>query len=390
MGRQEPSKGLAPSAVRREQRAKQAKQTLSKTIPALLASDARARKGADSAELIVDPLSTTPKVSKKASAKSKASRESKDAPEDVDIDGYAPAGVLLDKAKKQGPQVTVEMTDTLSAAHRLQQAAPKSKRNIAILNMASPLRPGGGVRQGASSQEEHLCSRTTLLLSLREEWYRLPDVGGIWSPDVLVFRVCDRDLGKTARFYVDVVSAGMMRFPEVQNGAYATDADREMCQRQVKGVVEILRQKGCERVVLGAWGCGAYANPIAEVARAFRRALKGSELKEVVFAITDEAMASAFATALGDGVEIMRNDSPDAGGADVDLRDLWRKNELKAKIAELEAQIEQTKFQSVKDRLASVLQSLKAQEDTTGQESEEEESDGDESLPGGVDISSDH
>jgi len=38
--------------------------------------------------------------------------------------------------------------------------------------MASPLRPGGGVLTGATSQEEFLCARTTLYPSLREKFYR--------------------------------------------------------------------------------------------------------------------------------------------------------------------------------------------------------------------------
>src|SRR5690349_8786555 len=55
MGRIDPSQGLAPPSIRKDLRAKQARHIINKTIPALLASNARARRGADSSELIADP-----------------------------------------------------------------------------------------------------------------------------------------------------------------------------------------------------------------------------------------------------------------------------------------------------------------------------------------------
>ena len=55
MGRIEKSQGLAPPAVRKDIRAKQARHIINKVIPSLLTSNARARKGAEGSELIVDP-----------------------------------------------------------------------------------------------------------------------------------------------------------------------------------------------------------------------------------------------------------------------------------------------------------------------------------------------
>ena len=55
MGRTEPTIGLAPQAHRKDVRAKQARSIINKTIPALLASNARARRGVEEASLIVDP-----------------------------------------------------------------------------------------------------------------------------------------------------------------------------------------------------------------------------------------------------------------------------------------------------------------------------------------------
>ncbi|KAJ9136992.1 hypothetical protein NKR19_g8347, partial [Coniochaeta hoffmannii] len=176
---------------------------------------------------------------------------------------------------------------------------------------------------GAASQEEHLCARTTLYPSLREEFYRLPEVGGVYTPDVLVFRHWDdsaSELPKSERFYVDVVSAGMLRFPDLEEDGdgeerkYAEEKDREMVVRKMRGVMRMVRGKGVDKVVLGAWGCGAYGNPVGEVAGAWRRVLLGKKGTgagseswaglEVVFAIRDGRMAKRFAAAFGEGMEV--------------------------------------------------------------------------------------
>ena len=42
----------------------------------------------------------------------------------------------------------------------------KGAKPILVLNLANPVNPGGGVRRGAKAQEEDLCRRSSLLVSL--------------------------------------------------------------------------------------------------------------------------------------------------------------------------------------------------------------------------------
>lgn len=308
----------------RNSRSKAAKDVIIREIPAILKANARARRGIEAAELIADP--PPPPTPPKPPALDQLQNGSSTSP---------------DKPTPSLPGITLRITSTLEAARRLltrpDQSPPQRSRSprVAILNMASPLRPGGGVLSGAASQEEYLCARTTLYPSLREEFYRLPEIGGIYTPDVLVFRHWDHDSGagaellpKADRFFVDVVSAGMLRFPDLEGGeegehrGYAEQKDREMVVRKMRGVLGILRAKGVDRVVLGAWGCGAYGNPVGEVAAAWRKVLLGKtrgrgpgggriavrgdgwEGLEVVFAIKDAKMAERFAAAFGPGMEV--------------------------------------------------------------------------------------
>lgn len=298
-----------------------------------------------------------------------------------------------------------------------QQTATSTVQNaVSVLNMASPLRPGGGFFSGATSQEEHLCMRTTLIHSLHENFYRLPEYGVIYTPDVLVFRPGDRDrlkagghdlLRRRERFYVSVASAGMLRFPDVEGGeeieggdgaaeaiekSYIENKDRQAVEKKMRGVLRVMAGKGAKGVVLGAWGCGAYGNPVGEIARAWKKVLLSNDsnfkdqtsnksgaatkasgksygdhdigsVSHVVFAIKDAKMAEDFAQCWGDGLKAEYLPDPnkkDAGPEiDEELERLEQeREELEQKIQEMEDQLTQTKFPA---RLEWVLKGLRKQ-----------------------------
>ncbi|KAJ7765555.1 hypothetical protein B0H14DRAFT_2970744, partial [Mycena olivaceomarginata] len=48
-------------------------------------------------------------------------------------------------------------------------------------------------------------------------------------------------------------------------------------REKIKCVFRAAAAQGCRRLVLGAFGCGAFGNPPAEVAKLFRRVLLGRD-----------------------------------------------------------------------------------------------------------------
>ncbi|KAK3180431.1 hypothetical protein K4F52_008159 [Lecanicillium sp. MT-2017a] len=296
MGRKQPSVARTPVSLRRNARAKQAKETINVIIPRLLSTHPRARRGINATELLTEPLQ----------------------------DDGSPMSIL-----KDGPRLSLQVADTLTAARSLlflesNDSVDLENRisKVAILNMASPLSPGGGFLNGANSQEESLCRRTTLLPSLKDDFYRLPELGVVYSPDVLVFRdeSCEQILEKKDRWYVDCITAAMLRNPDCEhdtagNRVYETQKDRDLALAKMRAVLRVCRMKGIQKLVLGAWGCGAYGNPPGEIASGWRKALgppkdkrkcvtnnvnKWDGIKEVVFAIKETKMARQFAIAFGD------------------------------------------------------------------------------------------
>ncbi|KAK1533372.1 hypothetical protein CPAR01_10080 [Colletotrichum paranaense] len=381
MGRTQPSVGQPPAAFRKAARAKKAKVTLNQLIPSLLSTHPRARRGIDSAELIIEPESAI-----------KQNR--------------TPKAEGADVSETNRPfHIRLQVADTLTAAHALvtEKAEPNrpvdisnKETRVAVLNMASPLTPGGGFVNGAGSQEESLCMRTTLLPSLKDEHYRLPELGAIYTPDVLVFRDEDADdvLEKRDRWFVDCISAAMLRNPEIERDEdtgfshYLQEKDRQLILQKMKIVLRICQLKGIKKIVLGAWGCGAYGNPVAEVAKAWKKALlprndgkgkkKGNKetwsgIEAVVFAIKDTGMADAFQEAFGKGIERDVEAEVDESDEEIDIAQK-NKEELQARIAELQQRIDATPNPQVKTGLNSILAGLISQLPAdSGKETDEEE-----------------
>ncbi|KAK3708344.1 hypothetical protein LTR37_011609 [Vermiconidia calcicola] len=268
----------------------------------------------------------------------------------------------------------------------LKRAAPNvrtqpQKSKVAVLNMASALRPGGGFLEGANGQEEFLCARSTLYPSLWDEFYRLPEVSAVHTPDVLVFRENDpdaHDLHRNDRYFIDVISSSMLRFSDAKGdgcscGVSYCDRHRDLVLRKMKAVLRIAQSKGVEKLVLGAWGCGSYGNPVKEVAKAWRKVIAGAPrqrrpnaerwegINEIVFAIPDQTMLGeferAFSDVLASDLVSESEDGPVDSGVELS-EDHARTSELLSRMAEIEMQIEQVHNSRLKNTLRQTLADL--------------------------------
>ncbi len=179
-----------------------------------------------------------------------------------------------------------------------------------VLNMASRRMPGGGVLNGAGAQEENLFRRTNLLVSLypfmenlareymlepREEQYPIERFeGGIYSPTIVVFRGPEGEGYPllTNPFPVSVATVPAINRPDLTKDGHLTKEMEASYERKIATLFRLALAGGNDALVLGAWGCGAFRNPPADIARLFHRALNSYEFKNkfavVVFAILDD------------------------------------------------------------------------------------------------------
>jgi uncharacterized protein (TIGR02452 family) len=120
----------------------------------------------------------------------------------------------------------------------------------------------------------------------------------IYSPDVPVFRDdADRLLERpylVSFVTAPAVNAGVVRRSEPRNAARIAPTMRGRMEK----VLSLAVVHGHEVLVLGAWGCGMFANHPPEVAAWFAEQLRGDGLfraafRQVVFAVLDASPEGA-------------------------------------------------------------------------------------------------
>ncbi|MBR4842548.1 MAG: TIGR02452 family protein [Bacteroidaceae bacterium] len=199
--------------------------------------------------------------------------------------------------------------------------------NPAVLNMASLYHPGGGVLTGSSAQEEELCRRSNLAISLdqfslpggrygdlaemvrvkrRAERYPMDKTyGGIYSPNITFFRAT-KDEGYALLdepFRAAVISVASLNYNpkhghnSLDNGNIP-ESDKPILKEKIRTILRIGIIKGHDSLVLGALGCGAFCTPPAQMARLFHEVIDETEFqgrfKKIVFAIIDSPSSNNF------------------------------------------------------------------------------------------------
>ena len=191
-----------------------------------------------------------------------------------------------------------------------------SADDLCVLNMASAKNPGGGVYGGAGAQEEYLfrCSDYYRFLFQYadpasfdcEKVYGIPhnprhsyplkrNFGGVYSHGVTIFR------GTEANGYalletpwkVNFVAVAANNIRRYMNGR-TTIPDKFIPSTLslIRTILRIAYNNGQRRLVLGAFGCGAFANPPGHMAQLFKQVFEEPEFqglfREIHFAIIED------------------------------------------------------------------------------------------------------
>lgn len=173
--------------------------------------------------------------------------------------------------------------------------------NVSVLNMASRQNPGGGVFSGAGAQEEYLFRCTDYYRSLFQygsfslsygissslKQYPLDrNFGGCFSPDVTVFRSSEENGYRLLRhpWKVNIIAVPGMNRPKLiyQNGEWRIDDHLVECvKNKIRTIFRIAVLHGQQTLILGALGCGAFANPPKHIAELFKEVLNEYEFNHV-------------------------------------------------------------------------------------------------------------
>ena len=228
-----------------------------------------------------------------------------------------------------GTKVMVEGNDCLVAAERL----VREGYNPVLLNFASAGHPGGGVESGARAQEETICRRSTLTRSLysfdssyaaRYGYALQPgnhypiasEYSAVYSPCVTVFRKGLDCLLMEKPYDVAVVTCAALnlrgKYPiKLTADGHMPQVAKDITRNKIRTIFRIGLAYGHDSLVLGAFGCGAFKNPPAEIAKLFHEVMEEPEFKNkyrlITFSIIEDhnsnnanlnAFASEFASAV--------------------------------------------------------------------------------------------
>ena len=171
----------------------------------------------------------------------------------------------------------------------------RAGKKVCVLNFASARCPGGGVKHGASAQEECLCRCSTLYWclsdhTLEEKFYRphkqldtsLYNDDCIYTPDVYVIKT-DVDFPEAMDpkdwYKVDVLTCAApnlrhidLRYSDdnIDEASEITKDDlRALFTSRIRRIFQVAAENEAEVLILGAFGCGAFRNPPEIVASVF-------------------------------------------------------------------------------------------------------------------------
>lgn len=210
--------------------------------------------------------------------------------------------------RKYANSVDIVNKDCLLLAKEL--LLQDSSDDLCVLNMANAFNPGGGVYNGAGAQEEYLfrcsdyyrflyqyatdfdCRLYDIEPNSRHHYPFKGDNGGVFSHGVTIFRTTEAEGYALVEkpWKVNFVAVAAHHLPyrcyTIPSNMVASTLER------IRTILRIAYNNGQRRLVLGAFGCGAFNNPPMHMAKLFKQVFQEDEFKglfrNIYFAIIED------------------------------------------------------------------------------------------------------
>ena len=201
--------------------------------------------------------------------------------------------------ERRETKISVTGERTFEAARRL---LSENSGKVAVLNFANSVTPGGGVLGGSGAQEESLCRCSNLYPIIEQDRFydsyydknrsendfRATDAV-IYARNVTVFK-SDTDypelLPEDEWYKVDVITCAAPNL-NYSGQSLSFNQQTEIHRRRAEHILRSALANNARRIVLGAFGCGAFRNNPDSVIQGTKKALESipNQFDEIVFAI---------------------------------------------------------------------------------------------------------
>ncbi|KAL5371351.1 hypothetical protein DPSP01_014322 [Paraphaeosphaeria sporulosa] len=180
----------------------------------------------------------------------------------------------------------------------------KPQQRYAVVNSAHDRYPGGDWQTNLVAPEECFARRSNLAQAMPEKYYPLSPYGGIFCPEVYVFR---SGPNHDYAFYekiqtLPVISVAPVRAPKLKEGSYAFEQERQFMEEKMKTVLRIAAYHNQRGLFIGAFGLGpSEKNPPREVAKMWRHIIYEEEefqgtFDNVIFVIDSGVLGDSSCT----------------------------------------------------------------------------------------------
>ncbi|CAI6338848.1 unnamed protein product [Periconia digitata] len=227
--------------------------------------------------------------------------------------------VSSDKRSYHRTRVAVMEGDPVTYAlgwyqNAIRDPAHRNCKRIPVVNTANEKRAGGDWESGLMAPEECFARRSNLVQALTMPWnaqmpgrhenfYPIPQRGGVYSPEVYVFRGGPDQ--NYATFATDdivslpVISVAPVRRPKLDESGtqYSFAQEQELMKEKMRTVLRIAAYCGHRNLVIGAFGLGPiFRNPPRKVAQMWKELIFDEHefrgvFTDVVFAIESSMVA---------------------------------------------------------------------------------------------------
>lgn len=185
-------------------------------------------------------------------------------------------------------KILLDKMDSVSAVFKYAEG------KTAVLNFASFKNPGGKFLEGSSAQEESLCGESFLynvLIRFKTSWYEknanrlnrgLYQNRALYVPGVVFVKD-----GNTMVSGV-ITCASPNKSLMTRYFSFTEEENSAALESRIEMVLAMAADQRVDTLILGAFGCGVFAQDASEVAGIFRRFLDGKYsgvFSKVVFAV---------------------------------------------------------------------------------------------------------
>ena len=238
------------------------------------------------------------------------------------------------------PRFSMPAEIILSPKKTVEAAMPyaqKGKRTC-ILNFASSVAPGGGVLTGEQAQEESICRVSTLYFALSDpatagkfydDHWELIRAGRmnrrnrddiIYTPGVIAVRDdanSEAMMDEKDWYEMDVITCAAPDLRQLGDAAQFSptlEELRTLHEIRWRCILAAAAKHQADVLILGAFGCGVFANPPELVAEAFNNVLPEfrSHFETIEFAVYTTRMDSPNYRAFGGITDIQENTEKEA------------------------------------------------------------------------------